>query len=188
MLDYSFFYFRRNELWFLSVHWDAPFPPVFKSGNLWITHFDTLLCYVQDLPASCIPAPVREGKQGCFTKFNIRKFILFYKSKEYESIVSGNQIGIRFFQEQGLPPLRPRLTFCLKTKSKQKIQDCARFTRKINFIDFACVRQSSSKLDSALTYRKIGVRSAIPKAFGTKLASVVSKIRNICTGSNKDDF
>ena len=31
---------------------------------------------------------------------------------------------------QGLPPLTPRLTFCLETKSKQKVQDCARFTRK----------------------------------------------------------
>ena len=47
------------------------------------------------------------------------------------------------------------------------------FTRKINFIDFACARQSSGKPDSALTYRKIGFRSAIPKAFGTKLASTV---------------
>ena len=31
---------------------------------------------------------------------------------------------------RGCPPLKPRLTFCLETKSKQKIQDCARFARK----------------------------------------------------------
>ena len=75
-----------------------------------------------------------------------------------------------------------------ETKSKQKIQDCARFTRKINFIDFACVRQSSIKLDSALTYCKIVVRSAIPKAFGTKLASNVSKIRKLSSRLKQGRF
>ena len=55
-------------------------------------------------------------------------------------------IQICVFQKQGLPPLKPRLTFCLETKSKQKIQDCARFARKI------CVRSAkSSKLASTVS-------------------------------------
>ena len=34
------------------------------------------------------------------------------------------------YLHRGCPPLKPRLTFCLETKSKQKVQDCAHFARK----------------------------------------------------------
>ena len=39
---------------------------------------------------------------------------------------------------KGLPPLRPRFTFCLDTKSKQKSQGSARFAQKTG------VRQAKS--------------------------------------------
>ena len=54
--------------------------------------------------------------------FNFRKFILFYKSEEYESIVSGSQIDIRFFRNRGFRPLHPDLLFVLKQKVSKKFK------------------------------------------------------------------
>ena len=44
---------------------------------------------------------------------------------------------------RGCPPLKPRLTFCLETKSKQKVQDCARFARK-TYVQLAKTVQTHS--------------------------------------------
>ena len=54
--------------------------------------------------------------------FNFRKFILFYKSEECESIVSGSQIDIRFFRNRGFRPLHPDLLFVLKQKVSKKFK------------------------------------------------------------------
>ena len=65
--------------------------------------------------------------------FNIRKFILFYKSKEYESIVSGNQIDIRFFRNRGFRPLHPNLLFVLKQKVSKKFKTAPASLEKLAF-------------------------------------------------------
>ena len=54
--------------------------------------------------------------------FNFRKFILFYKSEECESIVSGSLIDIRFFRNRGFRPLHPDLLFVLKQKVSKKFK------------------------------------------------------------------
>ena len=65
--------------------------------------------------------------------FNIRKFILFYKSKEYESIVSGSQIDIRFFRNRGFRPLHPDLLFVLKQKVSKKFKTTPASLEKLAF-------------------------------------------------------
>ena len=65
--------------------------------------------------------------------FNFRKFILFYKSEEYESIVSGSQIDIRFFRNRGFRPLHPDLLFVLKQKVSKKFKTAPASLEKLAF-------------------------------------------------------
>ena len=65
--------------------------------------------------------------------FNFRKFILFYKSEECESIVSGSQIDIRFFRNRGFRPLHPDLLFVLKQKVSKKFKTAPASLEKLAF-------------------------------------------------------
>ena len=65
--------------------------------------------------------------------FNFRKFILFYKSEECESIVSGSQIDKRFFRNRGFRPLDPDLLFVLKQKVSKKFKTAPASLEKLAF-------------------------------------------------------